>query len=627
VLGPLVLARGLPNSVAAWSGLLRALARGFGVMLTVGAPAPVNPHTLAAPVTLSWFAAFATAVMALRIRAPAAPAAPALLGFVAALALVAGRPAPDFWIAPALAGLLLLLTLVRASDAGRHAGKPRAGVSRWAWANLLIGMPMLVVALGAGTALAVTYPGALGPHRADPRALIDQQLIIQSMVTPLSTIKAQLRTAPAVTLFTLDTHGQAVPGGFVRIATLDDFDGAIWSTRNAYHLVSTELTRDASLTHPVDVRLDVTVDGLPGPFLPVVGIPITMSTQGAARTIGYDPASSNLVDAEPSPGGLRYRLTCLVSTDRLDDTAVPLMTDRIDLPAGLPEIIQDAAVRATRNQTTAVAKLRAIEAFLRSLPYDLDAAPGHSYAVIARMLQPRQGSDDSGFAEQHAAAFALMARALGYRARVAVGYRLPSTADRPMVVTTREAYAWPEVEFEGLGWVRFDPTDSSREGDSSASSDNAQQEQHPSPAPSAPPATAAQPTTAQSAGHRLVALVALIVAVTTVLIATLVVIAALVIAAEKARRRYVRRRAPDPARRVLGAWHDAVDRLVERGLPCPTSMTAEEVAVEAAMNVPASSAPLRALAPIVTQASFAQAGATWADADHAWIVEAGHIDR
>src|SRR5690606_36499419 len=64
-----------------------------------------------------------------------------------------------------------------------------------------------------------------------------------------------------------------------------------------------------------------------------------------------------------------------------------------------------------------------------------------------------------GDCEQFAASMALMARIIGIPSRVAMGYT-PGSEVRPgeWVVRSRDAHAWPELYFQGTGWVRFEPT-------------------------------------------------------------------------------------------------------------------------------------------------------------------------
>ena len=54
----------------------------------------------------------------------------------------------------------------------------------------------------------------------------------------------------------------------------------------------------------------------------------------------------------------------------------------------------------------------------------------------------------------------MMAREAGIPARMAIGF-LPGTADRgTYTVRASDAHAWPELYFEGIGWLRFEPTPS-----------------------------------------------------------------------------------------------------------------------------------------------------------------------
>ena len=58
---------------------------------------------------------------------------------------------------------------------------------------------------------------------------------------------------------------------------------------------------------------------------------------------------------------------------------------------------------------------------------------------------------------------ALMARILGIPARVGIGF-LPGQAgkDGEYIVRMHDMHAWPELYFQGVGWVRFEPTPSAR---------------------------------------------------------------------------------------------------------------------------------------------------------------------
>jgi hypothetical protein len=65
---------------------------------------------------------------------------------------------------------------------------------------------------------------------------------------------------------------------------------------------------------------------------------------------------------------------------------------------------------------------------------------------------------------QFATGMVMLARASGIPARIAIGF-LPGTLDKGVYkVKAADAHAWPELYFEGVGWLRFEPTPPSRSG-------------------------------------------------------------------------------------------------------------------------------------------------------------------
>jgi hypothetical protein len=71
----------------------------------------------------------------------------------------------------------------------------------------------------------------------------------------------------------------------------------------------------------------------------------------------------------------------------------------------------------------------------------------------------------TGYCEQFAASMALMGRTLNIPSRVAVGFLRPTPeGDNTYVFSARDLHAWPEMYFQGVGWLRFEPTPSRRSG-------------------------------------------------------------------------------------------------------------------------------------------------------------------
>ncbi len=62
---------------------------------------------------------------------------------------------------------------------------------------------------------------------------------------------------------------------------------------------------------------------------------------------------------------------------------------------------------------------------------------------------------------------AVMARVIGIPARMAVGFLKPSLVegtDDVWEYSAHDLHAWPELYFDGFGWVRFEPTPGDRGG-------------------------------------------------------------------------------------------------------------------------------------------------------------------
>src|SRR5690606_22631960 len=91
-----------------------------------------------------------------------------------------------------------------------------------------------------------------------------------------------------------------------------------------------------------------------------------------------------------------------------------------------------------------------------------------------------------------------------------------------------------------------------------------------------------------------------------------------VVALKRARRRR-RRHAPTAAARVVGAWDEAVDRLVELHFPLAPTMTALDIArASRAAYGTAATLPLSFLAAEVSRAIYAAGDPPPESAEHAW---------
>jgi len=608
-----------PRGIAAEVGW--SIAGGWAEMLSSAVPVDVTVETVTAPLLVLFFAAAGSSCLCLRGRAVLAPVGVAAAAFCANLVLV-GRSASDTWLPT---GLLLtaslLLVLVRS---GQRLLRDRV-------ASLLALLAVLAVGMFAGQAHVV----ASGEDRADPRSLVEPPLHIEDVANPLSLVKAQLSLDPPRPLFTVQAPGASTASTEVdriTLVALEEYDGALWTSRARYLPAGRRLPRDRGLSNPTSIRARFTVDELDGPFLPTIGWPREVELPvSRPERLGFSQTTGTLATDAPDTGGLSYEV---VGEFRVHDdqivTAAVGTSDRFEplrtVPPTPPPAMSVLLHRVTEGHDTPYRKLKAIEEYLRLLPYDLEARAGQSYFAINRFLGPRRDGEGSGHAEQHAAAFAIWSRMLGYPSRIAVGYLLPGPLDGSYQVTTAHAHAWPEVYFEDHGWVAFEPTDMSRHGVPPPSLPAAPPRPTPNPEPTPGPTSSlppAEPGKVFMAEPEPFWPVAALIAASAAAAGFLIV---LLVAAVKLLRRTVRRRLGTDSARIAGAWAEAIDRLREQRAVVTLAMTPVEVAETTAVK--GSSVPsgqrwpaLGSLAQAVTAAIFQDRPATRGEALHAWQLE------
>ena len=615
---------------------LRAL--GVGVltavpkMLTVGLPADTSGDLLLLPTALAWLAGAAVVALALRTTTVTGLAAPPVLVFVAGLLFTAARPQPRLLVTGVvLLGVLGLLLLrsnrVAAADREGIAAQDADAVGldlaarRWhsTLGRVAFGLPAIVGISVLAVLDAGLQPLATGANRADLRELHRQTVTLTDTLSPLVLVRPQLN-GPRTPLFTVAV--QAAGGNYqpdrVRVAALDVYDGALWSQSRDFEVVGSTLPgREPLPADAVRVSLDVTVERLPQPFLPTVGEPVSFT----GTDVAFDRGNSTVITTRPATTGLRYQTSGEVRPQNAEIRAAQVSATPADvantrLPADLPAWLPQLADQVIQDRQTAMSQLLAIETYLRNQSYTPQGLPGHSYGALRRVLLGAP-ADRAGYAEQYAAAFAVLARYLGFPARVAVGYQLrpeQRAGDRYSVFST-DAHAWPEVHLAGYGWVPFEPTDA--RGPAVA------------PPPRSPdvtlgaadsdrPVDPQRADTGAGAEGGVADLVTRGGLVVGGLFAVVVLLGGLVVLL-KTMRRGRRARRGTPGQRVGAAWIEVVDRLRDAGVRVPDSQTGAEVA-GAVANGPAGLAArsLEKLAPVVADAAFAPWEPTEAAAQLAW---------
>jgi hypothetical protein len=124
--------------------------------------------------------------------------------------------------------------------------------------------------------------------------------------------------------------------------------------------------------------------------------------------------------------------------------------------ARLQPVVAEIIAGATGNYE----KLLAIQDYFRNnFTYSLDVPASTSATATLEFLDRR-----TGYCEQFSSTFALFARLIGIPSRVAIGFTpgeqspIGTSNVQLFNVRSQHAHAWPEVWFDGIGWVLFEPT-------------------------------------------------------------------------------------------------------------------------------------------------------------------------
>jgi hypothetical protein len=203
-------------------------------------------------------------------------------------------------------------------------------------------------------------------------------------------------------------------------------------------------------------------------FLPVFTSPqIVRMLDGGSDDWRFDAPTGTVFGRSVSTGGRSYWVSAQQprpAATILSDTPPLALDSELKLRfTALPEL--DPRVTDLVNELTAgVGVGEPYEAVRRIHAYLTDRSQGFVYSLAT---EPGTSGDDlvdflrlkRGYCEQYAGAMAVMVRAAGVPARVALGYT-PGTelADGTRLITTDDAHAWVEVFFDDIGWVPFDPT-------------------------------------------------------------------------------------------------------------------------------------------------------------------------
>jgi transglutaminase-like putative cysteine protease len=419
-----------------------------------------------------------------------------------------------------------------------------------------------------------------------------------SISNPIVDLKRDLSRGQDVDLVWVTTP-DANPS-YLRISVLDFFDGKTWKPSGRD--IPVEQRAEGRMPRPPGLEPDVDTSEVPyeietsssfdSRWLPTPYPVASIEADGDWR---YDTSTLDFISAADGQDAknMRYELEALQVEATAEGlaaagpTSEDIFTPNTALPSSLPDSVRQLARDVTAQQAGKFDKAVRLQQWFREdggFEYSLRRSPGGSGTDDLEQFLGTGPDGRTGYCEQFAAAMAVMGRALGIPSRVAVGFLRPDklSGDR-YVYSAHDMHAWPEMYFEGTGWIRFEPTPQDRatgvpsyttagspsdEPSQSPSTANPNQGQNPfeqqessAPAPVDKSGGSGSDNSTQSA--------------LTGFIGALVVLALL--GAPRLARSLLRRRrwerASEPVAVAEAAWSELRDSAIDLGLPWDDSVT------------------------------------------------------
>lgn len=196
-----------------------------------------------------------------------------------------------------------------------------------------------------------------------------------------------------------------------------------------------------SVSHPLDVLAEIRPDGTADILALISNPSIRIGETIRIRSWISMPTISKLSQVEKIyPQDIKERYLQLPNT----------------LPARIPAL----ARQITAGKTTPFDQVSAITRWLRdNIEYQdtIDSAPPGRDIVDWFLFDYKKG-----YCNYYATAEVILLRSIGIPARLAIGYAEGESERSGELFTVRRknSHAWPEVYFEGFGWLEFEPTSS-----------------------------------------------------------------------------------------------------------------------------------------------------------------------
>jgi transglutaminase-like putative cysteine protease len=420
-------------------------------------PVPALEPFVASAMIGAWLMAFLTDWGAMRLRLAFEPVLPAGLLFIFSSVLGAGnnQVVSSVVFGLAVAAWAVCQRAANLADGNAWLADDRR---RGALGVARLAAVFAVVAVFIGALAGPRLPGASAEEMLSLRDAGDPTRVV---VSPYVNIESRLVEQKSTRLLTVASDQPA----YWRMAGLDTYEDFIWKVAGNFSPQDGELPGQPELGGQRDpIRQDYTVENLDAIWLPAAFTPTEILQASAKVTWNAETSSLTVANDVPTSDGVTYSLISSVPRFTPDELRAapelvpPVIVERyLPLPE-IPELARTEAERVTAGAPTRYDQVLALQRYFREFQYSVELSP-RTGDPIEQFLNER-----IGFCQQFAGTFAVMARYLGIPARVAIGFTWGDPVGKDpegrtiFQVSGRQTHAWPEVWFDGLGWVAFEPT-------------------------------------------------------------------------------------------------------------------------------------------------------------------------
>jgi hypothetical protein len=274
-------------------------------------------------------------------------------------------------------------------------------------------------------------------------------------------------------VFSVDLTQEPPPGVrfYWRARGYDTYTGSQWST------TQDKITSIGANEWPIQypdwkgrINVDLTFHSLQNSmrnfYLPAFPLSISKPADVIARV--NPDKSMEFVGALSNPAirsGEQFTAKVWISQPTVKDLraastqyAAAVKQTYLQLPDNFNRRIRSLATQITAGQQTQYDRVMTITTWLRkNITYQttIENVPTGRDPIEWFLFDYKKG-----FCNYYASAEVLMLRSIGIPARLAVGYAEGDydEAKNSFTVLRRDSHAWPEVYFEGYGWIEFEPT-------------------------------------------------------------------------------------------------------------------------------------------------------------------------